>query len=365
MQAFRSFVAAQPHDVPFVFAYKGKYMVKVTKSTEGTAHVNAYYYVDNSQNLVDHDFEAGVPAAGQLTIEKTSHVTPGSTADFATELLAFLTSVGLANISLTGGRAFNWYDAVAAYYEAPLVSLTSVTNQNDDEVLAIKVGDDVIVPTFKKNNVDSYMFYDNGRVKLEWEGAPSCPVTSSIFDEDLTTDSLLEQHETADYSIVIDSCDTNDGVECRLVPNDTSAGLPTVRVRLYWREGVSTNFLHGLFYWNSIKSIDAYNIPELEVGQSAGVLCNSVPCIVARTSEGAASLKVSNIGAPNEYPYYQSLYFGDIPLTLVTDAFRLDDDSNFGQTDVVGLIEAAMPGVTVAVTRDSVTLDEMTRTTEV
>lgn len=124
MQAFTSFVAAQPNDIPFVFAYKGKYIVQVEKSTVGSPHVNAYYYVDNSQNLVDHDFEAGVPAAGQLTIEKTSHITPGSTAAFTAELRAFFESLGLANIGVTAGRAFNWYDAIAAYYEAPVPPIT-------------------------------------------------------------------------------------------------------------------------------------------------------------------------------------------------------------------------------------------------
>lgn len=340
-------------------------MVQVNKSTEGSAHVNAYYYVDNSLNLVNHDFEAGIPAAGQLTIEKTSHVTPGSTAAFSAELNAFLTSLGLANISLTGGRAFNWYDAIAAYLEPPLLSLMGVENQNNDEVLAIKVGNDVFVPTFKKNNVDCYMFFDSGRVNLEWVGAPSCPVTPSIFDDNLLDVDLLEPHETADYSIVIDSCDTNDCIECRLVPNDASAGLPTVRVRLYWRETTSAYTLLGIFYWNSLKSIVTYGIPELTVGQSAGIVCNSVPCIVARTSESAASLKVSNIGAPSEYPYYQYLYLPETQLTLVSDALRLGDDSGFGQNDIVDSIVDAIPGVTVAVTRDTVSLNEMTRSFEV
>lgn len=128
MQAFKSFVNSQPSNKPFVFAYRGKYIVRVEKSTEGTPHVNAYYYVDNSQNLVDHDFEAGVPAAGQLTIEKTSHITPGSTAAFATELRGFLEALGLANISLQGGRAFNWYDAIAAYYMTPFAAVDDEGN---------------------------------------------------------------------------------------------------------------------------------------------------------------------------------------------------------------------------------------------
>ena len=141
MQAFRSFVGSQPFDVPFVFAYKGKYIVQVEKSTVGSHHVNAYYYVDNSQNLVDHDFEAGVPAAGQLTIEKTTHVTPGSTAAFATELRGFLEALGLANISLLGGRAFNWYDAIAAYYMTPFAAV-------DDE------GNDVTIVAETKSMYD-------------------------------------------------------------------------------------------------------------------------------------------------------------------------------------------------------------------
>ena len=146
MQAFTSFVNRQPSNKPFVFAYKGKYIVKVLKSTEGSAHVDAYYYVDSSQNLVDHDFEAGVPAAGQLTIEKTSHVTPGSTADFATELRAFLESVGLASINLQGGRAFNWYDAIAAYYMPNSMTLTNVGPQGmNDWLVSANENDSVVV----------------------------------------------------------------------------------------------------------------------------------------------------------------------------------------------------------------------------
>lgn len=145
MQAFTSFVNSQPSNVPFVFAYKGKYIVQVEKSTVGSAHVNAYYYVDNSQNLVDHDFEAGVPAAGQLTIEKTSHITPGSTAAFATELRAFLGSLGLANINLQGGRAFNWYDAIAAYYEAPpVIQPITVVDNSGNSVTIVNIGEPIV-----------------------------------------------------------------------------------------------------------------------------------------------------------------------------------------------------------------------------
>lgn len=144
MQAFTAFVNSQPNNVPFVFAYKGKYIVRVNKSTEGSAHVDAYYYVDNSQNLVDHDFEAGVPAAGQLTIEKTSHITPGSTAAFATELRAFLTSLGLANISLSGGRAFNWYDAIAAYLEEqPVIQPITVVDNSGNNVTIVNIGEPI------------------------------------------------------------------------------------------------------------------------------------------------------------------------------------------------------------------------------
>ena len=164
MQAFRSFVAAQPHDVPFVFAYKGKYIVQVEKSTVGSAHVNAYYYVDGSQNLVDHDFEAGVPAAGQLTIEKTSHITPGSTAAFATELRAFLQSVGLASINLQGGRAFNWYDATAAYYEAPIPTVTVEDEDGQTVVLVgrgpdFENGDGDLLISFRSNQDKNYLVF--------------------------------------------------------------------------------------------------------------------------------------------------------------------------------------------------------------
>ena len=361
--SIRSLITRQPDNTEFLLCWKGKYIVGIT-NVPAESHFNVRYEYDNNA-VIAHDFFADDPYPGVLTIEASESSDPTPVADFETALRAFLQTVGVSNVALSHVTQLEWWNTNAAFYEVPLVSLLGVENQNDDQVLAIRVGNDVIVPTFKKNNVDCYMFYDNGRVNLEWEGAPSCPVTPSIFDDNLLDDSLLEPHETAGYSIVIDSCDTNDCIECRLVPNDMSAGLPTVRVRLYWRGSDPNYSLLGIFYWNSLKSIVAYGIPELTVGQSAGVVCNSVPCIVARTSESAASLKVNNIGAPNEYPYYQYLYLTETQLTLVSDALRLDDDSVFGQNDIVDSIIDAMPGVTVAVTRDSVSLDEMTRSFEV
>lgn len=275
MQAFRSFVAAQPHDVPFVFAYKGKYIVQVEKSTVGSAHVNAYYYVDNSQNLVDHDFEAGVPAAGQLTIEKTSHITPGSTADFATELRAFLESVGLASINLQGGRAFNWYDAVAAYYEAPVYTIDVKSNTEDIEILTLEdQWANVVCPKVTINGVTGYLKCDAlHHIDEALSADKSCPVPDSVLAGLISTDPVSFEHTDVVYEFVKDSCSLGDFFTMRLVTSE--ANLPDINMELIYED---TRKLWGLFGLGSfhIATIDA---PTLELLQQRPVIVavNGIP----------------------------------------------------------------------------------------
>ena len=266
MQAFTSFVSSQPSNVPFVFAYKGKYIVQVEKSTEGSPHVNAYYYVDNSQNLVDHDFEAGVPAAGQLTIENTTHVTPGSSAAFADELRDFLRSLGLANIDLRAGRAFNWYDAIAAYLEGqpeiqPITVVDNsgnsvtivnigepITNSDDEDCLTVvdELGTQYLVQIWGHDNlvrIDGG-FTDIMPVEYQ-EGAPYI-FTSSINTNDtppadnwkllkwLVDNGLWECHVEELY--------TGDGMEHNINGNSCSAGENSVKLVL-----LTDSNTYGLF----------------------------------------------------------------------------------------------------------------------
>lgn len=275
MQAFRSFVAAQPNDVPFVFAYKGKYIVQVTKSTEGSQHVNAFYYVDNSQNLVDHDFEAGVPAAGQLTIEKTSHITPGSTAAFATELNAFLVSVGLANISLTAGRAFNWYDAIAAYYEAPVYTISVLTDTEDTEILTLEdQWGGVVCPKVTINGVTGYLKCGaSHQISEDLSADKSCPVPDSVLANLISTDPVSFEHTDAVYEFVKDSCSLGDFFTMRLVPSENN--LPDINMELIYDD---TRKLRGLFALGSFR-IATIDSPTLELLQQRPVIVsvNGIP----------------------------------------------------------------------------------------
>lgn len=356
MQAFTSFVNSQPNNVPFVFAYKGKYIVKVNKSTEGSAHVDAYYYVDNSQNLVDHDFEAGVPAAGQLTIEKTSHVTPGSTAAFATELRAFLTSLGLANINLTSGRAFNWYDAIAAYYEAPVLSLVNLLDEEDNAYLGIKYGDNVYAPKVTLNGTTGYMPAFN-RISLA-EVPAACPVSPNVFEQSLVNTTLVDSHTDVAYNITMEACDAQNGFMMSLAP--VTPGTPAIRIRGYFKDGGAD----CIYCENTVVGVEESGVPSLEVGESVGVVINGYPTRVTKTSEDAALIEVDSTGG-SEYPCHKNLYIGEPSYPAFSDLYILYEYDSNEWSDIEGEIQGYLSVSDVTVQRGTVSLEDCTHSFEV
>lgn len=356
MQAFTSFVGSQPWNKPFVFAYKGKYIVQVEKSTQGSPHVNAYYYVDNSQNLVDHDFEAGVPAAGQLTIEKTSHITPGSTAAFAEELREFLRSLGMANISVSSGRAFNWYNAIAAYYETPVLSLVDLFDEQDNNYLGIKYGDTVIAPKITLDGTTGYMpsFGRIGGVDVP----ATCPVSPDIFAQNLENATLVDSHVDVAYGITMENCVAADGFMMILAP--TVQGYPTIRIRGYFRDGGSDS----IYCDHTVYDVEDQGIPSLEVGESVGVVINGYPTRVTRTSETAALVVVDSFGG-SLYPCHKNIYTGDPSYPVFSDLCILKEYDSNEWSDIIGEVEGYLGVSDVTVERGAASIEDCTHSFEV
>lgn len=347
-------IIRQPDNTEFLLCWKGKYIVGITH-VPAEQHFNVRYEYDNNA-VIAHDFFADDPYPGVLTIEASESSDPTPVADFETALRAFLPTIGVSNVALSRVTQLEWWNTNAAFYEVPVLSLMRLTNANDDTCLGIKYGDQVIAPKFTIGGLTGYLPFDSAGIVIHGV-TPSCPQDSSLFSGELMQDALVPVHTDVPYGISVESCDVSGGVEIVISP--ISGNYPSIRAKGFWRNGN----LEFVYYKNQLVAIDKYDYSDITVGHAGYVVANLVPCRITKLSATEATLEVSEIGSPNNAPFYRYVTVNNV--SYFSDLYVLDDYDDFGEYDIESQVKDYLSVTTVTTTRAAVSIEDCTYSTEV